>query len=503
MKNLNFGFLNNGTVHFTKYLVLLLVLPALFCQIEAKASICCVGGNGEKCWGNGKKKKSLQMKRTFSTAGRTVNLSGTAEQPFGLAQVNPPVLTYSDMAYAYSPQNGLQYYAQTYGTGSMDLGTVNLVTPQQWVMPNCTFDEIDTARGIPVAQTPYLQDFPTASHCKLYEYPEDGEIYSYYEYYDLNQNGITLLGSVDDFNITPNVDETNLFIAPLPIDINFHLVVNDTIFSGTRSKILIEDIAAEGFGTLATPWGVLEVIKIVNHYNEFYYKNGVLIDEYHQPVVTFISKTGNQLDITVPEGYSATGLVPTECIEFTRIVYDSFATMQNLSLGLGTNKCYDAFQTITVAGNGTTFTVNNGAAATMVSGHNINYQAGTKVKYGGYMHGYITTNGKYCTIPGNPEIGNPDTGDDNIISESDGAQNESVHVYPNPTSGAITLQLPLKIETGMIRAEITDINGIVEISENLAGVRKYNLSVESLRPGMYFLHVTTGESKETIKLIRL
>ncbi|MCX6277476.1 MAG: T9SS type A sorting domain-containing protein [Bacteroidetes bacterium] len=445
------------------------------------------------------------MKRTFTPPCSSPNLKSKAGQSYRPEQSNPPLITYADLDYAYSPQNGLQYYSQDVGTGSMNIGTVNLVTPQQWVMPPCTFNDIDTARGIPVSQTPYLQYFPTATHCKLYEYPEYGVIYSYFEYYKLNPTGITLLGSVDDFEITPNVIENNFFIAPLSIDINFHLVLNDTLIYGNQKKILNEVVDAEGFGTLTTPWGTIDVLKIVTYYNELYYEDGELVEEYHQPVITFISKTGNELNVTLPEGSATTGTVSTEMIEFTRIVYDSFATVQNVTLGSGTTNCYDAFGTITVAGNGTAFTANSGSSATMISGHNIKYQAGTKVKSGGLMHGYITANSQYCPInytyitPENPNLV---SGNGDAISRSDGGKNGKLQVFPNPTTGDVTIQIPENSETRLIKAEITDINGIIEISENLSEVRKYNLTVESLRPGMYFLHVTTAESIETIKLIR-
>jgi hypothetical protein len=501
-----FVIMKNCKVRKSRYWVLFFIVPLLFSGIEVKASICCVGGNGKNCWGTKKKKNSVQMKRTFPPPGRMVNMDGTAGQSFGFTQSTPPVITYADLVYAYSPQNGLEYYSQDFGTGSMDIGSVNKVTAQQWTMPNCTFDPVDTAVGVPVSQTPFLQYFPTATHCKLYEYPEYGVTYSYFEYYDLNPAGITLLGSVDDFYPTPNVDSTNLFIAPLDIDINFHLVVNDTITSGTQQKILNEIIDAEGFGTLTTPWGTFEVIKIVNHYNEFLYNNGMLIDEFHQPVVTFISKNGNELDVTLPEGSAATGVVSTEYIEFTRIVYDSFATVQNVTLGAGTSRCYDAFGTVTVAGNGTAFTANSGSTANMIAGHNIRYRPGTKVKSGGKMRGYITTNGPFCPInytyisPENSTLGN---GNGSAISQSDGGKSEQIQVFPNPTAGDVTIQLPETEENRMVKAEITDINGMIKISKDIPALRQYTICVEKFPPGVYFLHVTTGKSIETIKLMRL
>ena len=55
---------------------------------------------------------------------------------------------------------------------------------------------------------------------------------------------------------------------------------------------------------------------------------------------------------------------------------------------------------------------------------------------------------------------------------------------------------------GMTRAEIFGMNGIRVLSRDLAGERKHVFSIESLRPGIYFIHITTGSGMETVKLIK-
>lgn len=176
--------------------------------------------------------------------------------------------------------------------------------------------------------------------------------------------------------------------------------------------------------------------------------------------------------------------------------------LQNISLGTGTY-CYSATQTIYVAGGSTTFVVNSGALVTMIAGQNIIYQPGTTVKYGGYMHGYITTNGQYCTTPSNPVVNNTVQGDEVQMPVPEIVNNQHIRAYPNPTNGSFTLELTGITESGMTKVEICGMNGIKVISEDLAGERKHAFSVESLRPGIYFIHVTTGTSNETMKLIKL
>ncbi|MEI6435259.1 MAG: right-handed parallel beta-helix repeat-containing protein, partial [Bacteroidota bacterium] len=60
------------------------------------------------------------------------------------------------------------------------------------------------------------------------------------------------------------------------------------------------------------------------------------------------------------------------------------------------SKCYNALQTITVAGGGNTFTVANGGSITMIAGHSIIILPTTTVHSGGFMHAYITTTNNFC-----------------------------------------------------------------------------------------------------------
>ncbi len=497
--------MNNHELRLSGYSIYLLLIPALFFQVKSNAAICTIGGDGSVHCGLIGSGKSVHMKRTFTPPGKKDRTIGAYGPNNGFSQGSAPVITYADLNYAYSPQNNLIFYSQNNGSVSMDIGVVNKVTAQQWVMPACAWDAIDSAVGVPVSQTPFAQYFPTATHCKLYEYLDFGDIYSYFEYYDLNPSGVTLLGSADDFESTPNIAASDLYIAPLDIDINFHFIANDTIKYGTQTKVLNEIIDAEGFGTLATPWGTFEVIKIVNHYNEYYYNNGILMDEFHQPVVTFMSKTGSSFEMTLPEGSATTGLVSTEYVEFTRIVYDSFASVQNVTLNNDSTRCDDAFGTLTVAGSGTVYIADSGTTATMVSGHNIKYLAGTKVKPGAKMRGYISTSNQYCPINyiyNNPWNRDPGSGNASEITELEDGKNVNIRVFPNPTNGIVTIRLPENEETTLVKLEIMNINGLLEISKDLSGLRNYTFSIVSLPPGIHFLRVTNVESAETIKLVR-
>lgn len=61
-------------------------------------------------------------------------------------------------------------------------------------------------------------------------------------------------------------------------------------------------------------------------------------------------------------------------------------------------------QILTVAGGGNTFIVENNWSITLVAGLKISMLNGTKVNNGGYLKGYITTNGTFCGTMLNPLV---------------------------------------------------------------------------------------------------
>ncbi len=174
-------------------------------------------------------------------------------------------------------------------------------------------------------------------------------------------------------------------------------------------------------------------------------------------------------------------------------------TVQNITIGNGHDTCFNATQTITIAGNGTTFTILNGGSATMVAGQNIIYLPGTVVEAGGYMLGYITTSSDFCyqtKLPASvASIENPET-----FAYLPGAR---FRVFPNPTSGKFTLEKTDGVYTGNATMEIIGLNGIRVLSQILSEEKRHVFNIGYLMPGLYFIRVITGKDVETVKLIRL
>lgn len=173
-------------------------------------------------------------------------------------------------------------------------------------------------------------------------------------------------------------------------------------------------------------------------------------------------------------------------------------TLQNITVGSGQNVCYDAQQTITVAGGGTIFHVLSGGIVNMIAGLKIDYLPGTKVFSGGKMHGYITTTWQYCfTLP--PQmIATAIEEEHNVIPDG-----SMFTVYPNPATGQFTIEIHERGMTGDVYAIVYGPRGELIRSDNMTGESGKVISLAGKPAGIYFVRVVNGTKGVTKKLIKL
>lgn len=195
----------------------------------------------------------------------------------------------------------------------------------------------------------------------------------------------------------------------------------------------------------------------------------------------------------IPTGHvdgSVSQLVPTN------------TTVASIEVPAGTDTCFNALQVITVAGGGTTFTVQNGGNATFIAGQRISYLPGTTVMNGGHMHGYITTTAQFCgSLP--PAIVSTPVQAGGIAGMSENLIGQTIRLYPNPTDGSFTVDQRNSDAAGISMVEIYQMNGIRILSRTFDNVHRCKFDITGLPTGMYFVHIRTGESTSVEKLIKL
>ena len=186
---------------------------------------------------------------------------------------------------------------------------------------------------------------------------------------------------------------------------------------------------------------------------------------------------------------------PTTSNLITMVVTGTPTTITVTGTATGTI-CYDATQTINVAGNGTSFTVQSGGSVTMIAGQNIIYLPTTTVQSGGSLWGYIAPTGPYCTNPAMPAIF---TGNAEIQPI---AQQSFFKIYPNPTTGKFKLEITGEPMAESVYFDIYGIWGERILTETLNGENNHEFSLSGQPSGVYFIRVISGDKAETVKIIK-
>jgi PKD repeat protein len=159
-------------------------------------------------------------------------------------------------------------------------------------------------------------------------------------------------------------------------------------------------------------------------------------------------------------------------------------------------QCFDATQTIVVAGNNTAFSVVSGGSSTLIAGENILFYPGSTVSEGGYLHGYITPGGPYCIGPTKPTIA-AGTSENTIRTEG-----TFFRVFPNPTAGDFTLTFNGTIPEEKINLVIYSMKGERIISRVLSGGINFELSLSGRPAGIYLIRVNSENKSGTLRLIK-
>jgi hypothetical protein len=182
---------------------------------------------------------------------------------------------------------------------------------------------------------------------------------------------------------------------------------------------------------------------------------------------------------------------------FNIVVNSSLPIQLNIAnevVPTGITTCYNASQTIFVAGSGTTFIIQNGGSTTMIAGQNILYLPGTTVQSGGYMWGYIAPTGPWCLTPSMPAVVTAE------YEERVATEQSSFKVYPNPTTGNFILELIR--DADQVKVGIYGIWGEMVLSTVLYEEGRYEFSLADQTVGIYFIRVIYGDKAETVAIIK-
>lgn len=180
--------------------------------------------------------------------------------------------------------------------------------------------------------------------------------------------------------------------------------------------------------------------------------------------------------------------------------------LANITTGSGSTACYDALDTLTVAGQGRIFIVEPGGSVTLIAGQRIFLREETTVLPGGYLLGRITTGGEFCfTSPENASVAaslNEKTGlGEKFTGITEIHSGSCIRLFPNPTPGSFRLEITAGND-GLQQAEIMHSNGMSVQTLRFCGERTWEGTLAGYPPGLYLVRVRTDHMMKILKIVK-
>jgi len=162
--------------------------------------------------------------------------------------------------------------------------------------------------------------------------------------------------------------------------------------------------------------------------------------------------------------------------------------------------CFNAVETITVAGDGNQFIVQANGHADLIAGHNIILKHGTSVELYGILHARISN--VFC--PPQQSLLSSFFEEPQPIRQSfEPIQYPSFFkVYPNPTTGDFTLELLKVEEASLLLIEIYTMQGNLVFSRQLPAQKQHQFSLADRQSGFYLIRVQNQKETGISKIIK-
>ncbi|NLU37862.1 MAG: leucine-rich repeat protein [Bacteroidales bacterium] len=165
--------------------------------------------------------------------------------------------------------------------------------------------------------------------------------------------------------------------------------------------------------------------------------------------------------------------------------------------------CFNAYDTITVAGGTDSVLFRSGSTVDLIAGKSIRFLPGFHACEGSFAHAWITTDGSFCDGSEGSIVQNPqpeksvDLNSNQKIVPIDNTK--EVKVYPNPNNGIFTIELA-NFEN---RVDVYIFNslGLKVYQLEATDQTNYTVNLPEIKRGIYFIKVIDGRSQFTKKII--
>jgi surface protein len=188
-------------------------------------------------------------------------------------------------------------------------------------------------------------------------------------------------------------------------------------------------------------------------------------------------------------------------------VVPEYLTISNVSIEDGETDCFNATNTLTIAGDGTDVIINSGGDATFIAGNSIVFGVGFIAEAGSTIDAHITSSSEYCTSLA-PMVANQN----GELDESSDAlvlqdlllieEGNDIKMYPNPTNGKFCIYF---LNHPYMDADIflVDFKGQKVQKLNTQNRNKVDIDLSYLPQGIYIVVIKSVDKVITRKVVKM
>ncbi len=196
-----------------------------------------------------------------------------------------------------------------------------------------------------------------------------------------------------------------------------------------------------------------------------------------------------------------------ECEDYNILITNSIPvvpendTIKNRTVGPGLSECFNAVQTITVAGENSFFTAEPNSMVEFYAGYSVKLLEGTSLKNGSQVLARIVPGGPYCQrkaiVAGYDLI----TFQGNEMNDSATIGDDKIRIYPNPTGGLIYIELDDDMLQSDVKTEIYNLQAEKVLSFSSKGYKFYQADLSNQPRGLYIIRISTQGESFSLKAI--
>lgn len=238
--------------------------------------------------------------------------------------------------------------------------------------------------------------------------------------------------------------------------------------------------------------------------NKYFFANQqVTLEAIADDGYNFVNWTENGTEVSTTSIYSFTATA-------NRTLQANFeqspsipVNLELTSVDITSDTCFNATQTIIIAGDDTYVTVQPSASATFIAGQTIRFLPGFHAQSGSYVSAYITTDGLFCDmLPQSlaQNVYEPEVLEKSVILENDELPliSQGLKVYPNPTNGMVTVEMENFGDQKLL--EIVNITGQT-VFKQITNENKINIDISAFNKGLYIINCSDRQTNKAQRVV--